>query len=142
MESILREDDMIINACRYSKINTQCPILCNLEAEGTLNIRLPESLNGYRLYDILDISKTPNKTVSFEGVEYGCCRPWVDIPWDNLDRSCGYHIYKLSFMNNGINKYKQFYIGYIIHDNDPHKDYIYMKDRYNSLESETSGIYM
>lgn len=133
---------MILKSCEYSKLSRFCKVVNSNEIDGVLCVRLPFEMNGYRLYDILDVSESPVKTVSFEGVCFDCCHPWIDIPWNNLSRVGGHHVYKISFMNERRNKYLTTYVSYIIQDSDPEKPYLYMKNRYNSDDSVKQGKYV
>ena len=133
---------MILNSCEYRKINANCPVINIHETDGYVNVKVPHNLHGFKLYDILDVSESPVKTVSFKGVKFDCFHPWVDIPWKNLNKVAGYHVYKLSFMNLSINRFVTTYISYIIQDENTQKDYIYMKDRYKELNEDKYGIYV
>lgn len=133
---------MILKSCGYGKLSKFCKVFNSNEIDETLCVRLPFEMNGYRLYDILDVSEAPARTVSFEGVCFDECHPWVDIPWRNLSRTGGYHVYKMSFMNDCKKKYFNTYVSYLIQDSDPHKPYVYMKNRYNSDDSDKAGKYV
>lgn len=133
---------MILKSCEYKKLNENCEVVnCN-EVDEYLIVKLPFNMSGFKLYDILDVSESPVKTVDFENVRYDEFHPWVDIPWKNLSRISGKHVYKLSFMDMCRKRYITTYISYIIQDDDPNKPYIYMNDRYNSDDTEKQGMYL
>lgn len=132
---------MIAKSCDYKKLNEHCQVFNNNELDEYLNIRLPHEMYGYCLYDILDVSSSPVKTVSFDGVTFDGVHPWVDVPWKNLSRICGKHTYKLSFMDTCNNRYLTTYVSYIIQDDNPYKPYIYM-NRYVEDEIDKQGMYM
>lgn len=133
---------MVLNACDYKHLNCNCCVInCN-EVDVTVNVKLPQNLSDYRLYDLLDISSCIVKTVSFQGID---CTPkniWIDIPWRNLSRIAGQHVYKLSFMHRKENKYITLYFAYIIQDNNPAKPFMYMHDKYQRDDYDKYGLYL
>lgn len=133
---------MILKSCDYRKLNENCLVVNSNEVDDFLTVRLPHEMSGFRLYDFLDVSQSQAKTVSFEDVVFDCYHPWIDIPWKNLNRVAGKHVYKLSFMDERDKRYLTTYISYIIQDDSPYKPYLYMKDRYNEDEEEKQGIYL
>ena len=133
---------MILSACEHSQLNRVCKVVSETETSGDLNVKLPKTLFGYTLYDFLDLSIPPYRTVSFTNVKFDCCHPWVDVPWKSMDRTAGYHLYKLSFMNKHVNSYVTFYFSYIIQDNNVHKSFLYMKNRYNEYDETKYGNYV
>lgn len=134
---------MILHACEYQKLNSNCPIISINELSDTcFNIHIPKSVAGYRLYDILEISCTPNRTVAFEDVSFDSVHPWVDIPIKNLNREYGKHIYKISFMDKYLKNFINVYAAYVIQDDNVHRDYIYMLDRYNPKNEDRYGEYV
>ena len=83
---------MILTSCeQYGKLSKFCEVVSSAEMEGYVNVKLPFNLSGYRLYDVLDVSEAPFKTVSFDGIKYDCaighvigrlrgCVPVLEIP--------------------------------------------------------------
>lgn len=133
---------MILKACDYNKLNTSCPVISSAELDDTFRIRVPYILIGYRLYDVLEVSCSPNRTVSFDGIQFDKFHPWVDIPTCNLNRTSGKHTYKLSFMNECRGQYITTYISYIVQDDSPEKKYLYVNDIYNESDEEKYGYYV
>lgn len=133
---------MLLKSCEYKKLNEHCIVVNINEVDEYLSVRLPFNMHGFKLYDILDVSSSPVKTVSFENVKYDEFHPWVDIPWKNLSKLSGKHVYKLSFMDSLKNRYFTTYVSYIIQDDDPHKPYVYMNSLHNPEDAEKQGIYL
>lgn len=133
---------MILNSCEYKRINANSPVICVHEADGFLNVRIKDDVASFRLYDLLDITKAPVRTVSFDGVKFDGIHPWVDIPWKNLDKTSGQHVYKVSFMNERQCRYVSTYFSYVIQDNDPYKPYIYISDLKRDVDEEKYGEYL
>lgn len=132
----------MIQSCEYAKLNHNCKVFNTNELDQYLVVKLSYNMHNYRLYDILDISSAEAKTVSLSGVIFDHNNPWIDIPWKNLDRTSGKHVYKLSFMGKKPPKYLNTYISYILQDDSPYKPYLYMNDRYNEQEEEKQAIYL
>lgn len=133
---------MILRSCDYRQLNCNCPVISSMEFDGAANVKIPCSVAGYQLYDVLDVSKAKARTVCFDGVEFDGQRPWVDIPWINLNREAGQHVYKLSFMNKNQTRFVTKYFAYIVQDSNPDKPFIYMEDKMDSDEYEKSGRYL
>lgn len=133
---------MILNSNEYEKVVNDCPVINLHILEDVFNVRIPYNVTGYRLYDLLEVSCSPMQTISFEGVMFDGLHPWVDIPTENLNRINGKHVYKLSFMNERTNNYINVYISYIIQDDNPQKDYIYMSNRYTEDDEDKESIYL
>lgn len=134
---------MILTSCeQYGKLSKFCAVVSSVEMEGYVNVKLPFNLSGYRLYDVLDVSEAPFKTVSFDGIKYDCVHPWIDVPWDNLNKTSGLHVYKLSFMHKCNNKFFTTYISYLAQDSNAEKPYLYVKDRYNESDEDKVGLYV
>ena len=134
---------MILTSCeQYGKISKYCQVVSSVEMEGSVCVRLPFNMSGYRLYDILNVSEAPFKTVSFQGVKFDGFHPWVDLPWDSLDKSSGFHVYKLSFMNECNNKFLTTYVSYLAQDTNANKPYLYVPTRYNESDEDKVGLYV
>lgn len=129
-------------SCSYSKLNRHCRVFNSNELDFYLCVKLPCEMVGYRLYDILDVSGPSVKTVSMDGVVFDGLHPWIDIPWNNLSRISGKHVYKLAFMRqSACADYLTTYISYIIQDDAPNKPYLYM-NRYNSSQKDKQALYV
>lgn len=56
-----------------------------------------------------------------------CCNnSWLDISVDGLNLHQGYHKYRVCFINKFTNETYSLFFAYIINDDHPDKDYIYM----------------
>ena len=133
---------MILQSCDYRNLSSNCKILNEHEIDDVVHIRLHRSMLGYKLYDILDISESRAVTVSLCGVEFDDEHPWVDIPWCNVSRVSGEHVYKLAFWDRARSRYDSVYFAYILQDDNPEKPYIYMSGRYLEYDDSKSGSYV
>ena len=124
---------MNVKSCEYKNLNKACKVVSSSEATGYLHVRLPYEMSGYRMYDFLEVSSCPVKSVSFDRVKFDGYHHWVDVPWSNVNKSAGHHVYKLSFMNTckRENKYVNVYFNYVFQDDMPEKPYVYI----NSLKT-------
>lgn len=133
---------MKLQACEYKHLNCNCPVISINEVDAVVNVKLPQNMSNYRLYDLLDLSSCTAKTVSFEGVTSVPCNIWVDIPWKNLSKVAGQHVYKLSFMNQHADSFVTLYFAYIIQDSNPAKPFMYMHDKYQRDDYDKYGMYL
>ena len=65
-------------------------------------------------------------------------KPWVDIQSSILDLTAGQHVYRMTFAKEDCKLKATCWFSYIIQDNNPEKEYIYMKRDEDSGDSSSS----
>ena len=66
-------------------------------------------------------------------------RPWIDIQSSILKTSVGQHTYRMTFVKDTAKLTATCWFSYIIQDNHPEKEYIYMKRDEDSEGSSSSS---
>lgn len=121
--------EIILDAVTYSNISKHSPVI-NLHQLGyKTHIRLPlEQSVEAELYRIDEILPESVDDVCYRGfVIRECRKPWLDVLTEWLDTCQGHHIYKLSFVNIKTNYVFSLYVSYIIQEDHPKQDYVYME---------------
>ena len=128
-----------LEVCEYKQVHTHCEIINLHNLEYYTYLHLPETARGCRLFEIYSFLpyKEENCDELLSSVWKEPGKPWIRIDSDQLDKSVGMHVYKLSFVNLSTKDVFSLYFAYIIQNDDPEKPYIYM-DRDTSTESEVS----
>lgn len=120
---------IILDAVNYSNIAKHSPVI-NLHQFGyKIHVYLPlEQTVDSELYCIDEILPEPNNDISYTGfVIRECRKPWLDILTEWLNTCQGQHIYKLSFVNVKTDEVFSLYFSYIIQEDYPKQDYVYME---------------
>lgn len=123
--------EIIVNAVEYAKIAQHTPVI-NLHQLGyKVHIHLPEAIiTDSELYRVDEIIPNIVEDVSYTGfINRECRKPWLDILVEWLNTSPGQHIYKLSFVNVKTDSLFSLYLSYIIQEDHPKQDYVYMERR-------------
>lgn len=95
-----------------------------------LLVKLPEVIlpRKFQLSSIFQVSPVIKELDSIHVESCKQTNTWLIIPWNILDRSVGYHIYKIVFRNLYMPTFDcDVYFSYTIQNDDPEKPYIYMK---------------
>lgn len=123
--------EVIFNAVEYAKVSHHTPVI-NLHQLGyKVHIHLPEDIiTDSELYRVDEIIPNIVEDISYTGfINRRCRKPWLDILVEWLNTSPGQHIYKLSFVNVKTNSVFSLYVSYIIQEDHPKQDYVYMERR-------------
>ena len=128
---------VILNAVEYAKIAHNTPVI-NLHQLGyKVHVHLPEAtITDSELYRIDEIVPKFVEDVSYTGfITRECHKPWLDILVEWLNTSPGQHMYKLSFVNVKTDYVFSIYVSYIIQEDHPKQDYVYMEGQRNETNS-------
>lgn len=96
--------------------------------------QMPRDMDLTEIYN-LEASEDVDFTDFVTRDEY---RPWIDIQSSILKTSVGQHTYRMTFVKDTAKLTATCWFSYIIQDNHPEKEYIYMKRDEDSGDSGSS----
>ena len=96
--------------------------------DATAYLKLPSYVDReFVLYQVEQLEPDISDVDISAYVEDCCCsHNWLDISVCGLNLSQGYHKYIICFINKFTNETYSLFFAYIINDDHPDKDYIYM----------------
>ena len=96
--------------------------------DATAYLKLPSYVDGeFVLYQVEQLEPDISDVDVLAYVKDCCCsNSWLDISVYVLNLSQGYHKYRICFINKFTNETYSLFFAYIINDDHPDKDYIYM----------------
>lgn len=119
---------MKIDSCNYCDIASNTPVI-NLNTAcyfAWIHIK-PEFCHGFILVQIDEISASGTVSLCLDtSVQRDCESPWIRIVLNALNTEIGHHLYRIQFVSKTTNDVYHQYFSYIIQNDSPVKEYIYM----------------
>lgn len=114
-----------VNADSHDKFHS--PVFNKHELEYYLYIHIPVKISRY--YELFQLDQlNPNyQSIKIPGfVHREPRKPWIRVITKALNTDIGLHTFRISMVNRLTNDVVSLYCGYIIQDDFPDRDYIYM----------------
>lgn len=129
MMDFLTESHIILDAVSYQDVAKHTPVININQFSDTIHIHLPVAISNHiHLVSIDEVIPKSKKELNFaDAVVREEMKPWLDVSVDWLNKDKGQHIYKLTFNDTKVNATFPLYVGYIIQEDHPEQNYVYMK---------------
>lgn len=124
------KQDNIFNLYSYTDVTANVKILNTHQLENYVWIALPKELSFSITLSKVEEIVPNNGSIDFiDKVAREGRHPWLCVRAKFLNKSDGYHLYKLTFKNHATADILPLYFAYRIQNDNPEKSYVYMKNK-------------
>lgn len=118
-----------ISAVQHKDVASNCKVFSLQEFEYYLYVDTPVYIaKEYELYQVDEIVNDAEFLCIRDLYDHEPGRKWYRFKSAMMNKETGYHTYRLSFVNTRTDDTCLLYIAYVVQNNHPTKEYMYMDE--------------